>query len=171
MASDRHRPARGTGTPSDRARPVFVLEEEPQVYLLDSPDPVRVLNEASVEYQPSLSFRLGPDLASRLRLAAFARRWAPEVLAAWLLARGLDQEPDRIKAEAAIEILTPRERDVTHLTALGKTNHEIAYELGIARETVKSHIRRTLAKLGLHSKLELRLLLQALDPLDETLER
>jgi DNA-binding NarL/FixJ family response regulator len=115
-------------------------------------------------YQPSLSFRLSPDLSSRLSLAAFARRWAPEVLAAWLLKRGLDQEPDRVRAEAAMEVLTPREREVTRLTASGMTNHEIAYELGISGETVKSHVRSTLAKLGLHSKAELRLLVQMLDP-------
>jgi DNA-binding CsgD family transcriptional regulator len=84
------------------------------------------------------------------------------MLAAKLLLRGLDQEPDRIRAESAVGILTPRERDVTRLTALGKTNHEIAYELGISGETVKSHIRSTLAKLGLHSKSELRLLVQTL---------
>lgn len=122
------------------------------------------MNESSALYQPGLSFRLGPELSSRLRLAAFARRWAPEVLATKLLTRGLDHEPDRIRAEAALEILTPREREVTRLAALGKTNHEIAYELGIARETVKSHIRSTLAKLGIHSKAELRLLVQTLDP-------
>jgi DNA-binding CsgD family transcriptional regulator len=63
-----------------------------------------------------------------------------------------------------MEILTPREREVTRLTARGQTNHEIAYKLGIARETVKSHIRSTLAKLGIHSKAELRLLVQTLDP-------
>ncbi len=63
-----------------------------------------------------------------------------------------------------MEVLTPREREVTRLTAAGKTNHEIAYELGISCETVKSHIRSTLAKLGLHSKAELRLLVQTLDP-------
>ncbi|MFQ5932731.1 MAG: response regulator transcription factor, partial [Nitrospiraceae bacterium] len=105
--------------------------------------------------------------SSRLRLAALARRWAPEVLAAKLLMLGLDQEPDRIRAEAALGILTPRERDVTRLTAWGKTNHEIAFELGIAGETVKSHVRSTLAKLGLHSKSELRLLVQALGPWEE----
>jgi DNA-binding CsgD family transcriptional regulator len=86
------------------------------------------------------------------------------VLAARLLKRGLDQEPDRVRAEAAIKILTPREREVTRLTAAGKTNHEIAYKLGISGETVKSHIRSTLAKLGLHSKADLRLLVQTLDP-------
>ena len=129
-----------------------------------------MVGESSVEYQPSLSFRLGSELSSRLRAAAFARRWAPEVLAAKLLMRGLAQEPDQVRAEAAIRILTPRERDVTRLTALGETNHQIAYELGISGETVKSHIRSTLAKLGLHSKPELRLLIQALGPWEEEFE-
>ena len=136
----------------------------------DPRESVRVLGETAVEYQPSLSFRLGPELSSRLRLAAFARRWAPEMLAARLLMRGLDQEPDRIRAESAVGILTPRERDVTRLTALGKTNHEIAYELGISGETVKSHISSTLAKLGLHSKSELRLLVQSLGSWEEVPE-
>jgi DNA-binding CsgD family transcriptional regulator len=63
-----------------------------------------------------------------------------------------------------MEVLTPREREVTRLAAAGKTNHEIAYELGISGETVKSHMRSTLAKLGLHSKADLRLLVQTLDP-------
>lgn len=106
-----------------------------------------------------------------MRLAAFTRRWAPEILAARLLTRGLDQEPDRVRAEAAIGILTPREKDMTRLTVRGLTNHEIAYKLGISSETVKSHVRSTLAKLGLHSKSELRLLVHTLDPWDEEPER
>lgn len=147
----------GHSHPAERSSPEAETQPDP-------PAGVRSVNESSALYQPGLSFRLDPELASRLRLAAFARRWAPEVLAANLLTRGLDHEPDRIRAEAALEILTPRERDVTRLAALGKTNHEIAYELGIAGETVKSHMRSTLAKLGLRSKSDLRLLVQMLDP-------
>ncbi|MEE9217030.1 MAG: helix-turn-helix transcriptional regulator [Anaerolineales bacterium] len=140
------------------------VEQKPQVYRVHPGETHFRVGEASVEYQPSLAFRLSSELSSRLLIAALARRWAPEALASWLLTRGLEQEPDRIRAEEAIRILTPRERDVTRLTSQGKTNHEIAYALGIARETVKSHIRSTLAKLGLHSKAELRLLVQTLDP-------
>jgi RNA polymerase sigma factor (sigma-70 family) len=138
---------------------------------VDPCEAVRAVGEAAVEYQADLSFRLGPELSSRLRLAAHTRRWAPEILAAELLTRGLDQEPDRVRAQAALRILTPRERDVTRLTVLGLTNHEIAYELGISSETVKSHVRSTLAKLALHSKSELRLLVYALDPWDEESDR
>ncbi len=137
------------------------------IYRLSPLQNIGAIREASAEYPGDLSFLLGSELSARLRLAAFIRRWAPEVLAARLLARGLDQEPDRVRAEAAMGILTPRERDMTRLTVLGLTNHEIAYKLGISSETVKSHVRSTLAKLGLRSKAELRLLVQSLDPWDE----
>jgi len=152
---------------SDRSSP----ELEAHLYRLNPLERVRAIGEAAAEYPGDLSFLLGSELSARLRLAAFIRRWSPEVLAARLLARGLDQEPDRVRAEAAMEILTPRERDTTRLTVLGLTNHEIAYKLGISNETVKSHVRSTLAKLSLHSKAELRLLVQALDPWDEEPER
>lgn len=142
-------------------------EPETHSYRPNPRESIRAIGEASAGYPADLSLLLGSELSARLRLAAFIRRWAPEVLAARLLARGLDQEPDRVRAEAAIGILTPRERDMTRLTVLGLTNHEIAYKLGISSETVKSHVRSTLAKLGLHSKAELRLLVQALDPWDE----
>ncbi len=44
--------------------------------------------------------------------------------------------------------LTPREREVLDLVADGRTNAQIAAELGIGRETVKSHVARMLHKLG-----------------------
>ncbi|MFQ5942516.1 MAG: response regulator transcription factor [Anaerolineales bacterium] len=155
-----HPDSRGSSQDPD----TLAVEQGPPGYRAHPGEEPRKAGEASLEYQPNLLFRLSSELSARLLIAAFARRWAPEALAEWLLARGLDQEPDRIRAERAVGILTPRERDVTRLTSQGKTNHEIAYELGIARETVKSHIRSTLAKLGLRSKSELRLLVQTLDP-------
>ncbi len=174
MASNHRRDSPSSppeGRPDTQSRPVSpgysdsLLDSAPGEP--DSSDAVHLIAESVVDYKPRLSLRLGPELTSRLQLAAFARRLAPESLAARLLIRGLDQEPDRIRAEAALAVLTPRERDVTRLTALGKTNPQIAYELGISGETVKSHIRRTLGKLGLHSKSDLRLLMHALDSWDD----
>ncbi len=57
----------------------------------------------------------------------------------------------------AFEQLTPREREIAHLAAQGYTNKEIAAQLVIAQDTVKTHMRNILTKLGLHSKAELRL--------------
>ena len=168
-------PSQSSSRPDPSRRPESAdgspLEPEVRIYRLGPRERVRAIGETSAEYPADLSFLLGPELSSRLRLAAFTRRWAPEILAARLLARGLDQEPDRVRAEAAFGILTPREKDMTRLTVRGLTNHEIAYKLGISSETVKSHVRSTLAKLGLHSKSELRLLVHTLDPWDEEPER
>jgi DNA-binding CsgD family transcriptional regulator len=52
--------------------------------------------------------------------------------------------------------LTPREQEVSALTCLKFTNVEIAEQLMISPETVKTHIRNVLAKFKLHSKNELR---------------
>jgi DNA-binding NarL/FixJ family response regulator len=62
----------------------------------------------------------------------------------------------RLSTEAAAEIaehatddaLTPREIDVLRLVAGGNANKEIAAQLSLTEETVKSHIRNILAKLG-----------------------
>jgi len=44
--------------------------------------------------------------------------------------------------------LTPREIEVLNLLAQGKTNRQIARELGVALGTVKSHVNNILTKMG-----------------------
>ena len=51
--------------------------------------------------------------------------------------------------------LTPREREVVQLVALGSTGPEIADELGIAHETVRTHVRNAMDKLGARSRAHL----------------
>lgn len=48
--------------------------------------------------------------------------------------------------------LTPRELDVATLLARGMTNKEIASELVISDQTVETHVKRILAKLGFSSR-------------------
>lgn len=52
--------------------------------------------------------------------------------------------------------LTQREQQVSALACMNLTNVEIAEQLMISPETVKTHIRNVLAKFNLHSKSELR---------------
>ena len=51
-------------------------------------------------------------------------------------------------AADGIEHLTRREREVLDLIALGRSNKRIAVELEISEKTVKAHVGRVLAKLG-----------------------
>lgn len=59
---------------------------------------------------------------------------------------------DHLRAE--IELLTDREREVLLLVARGKSNRDIADELFIGYETVKSHVGSVLTKLGLSGRIQ-----------------
>jgi len=57
-----------------------------------------------------------------------------------------------MRVTAAADDLTARERDVLRQIALGKSNKEIAESLAIGEETVKTHVRHVLAKLGAENR-------------------
>ncbi|MFC9430227.1 response regulator [Streptomyces sp. NPDC056987] len=64
--------------------------------------------------------------------------------------------PDNLMAPPErLNELTPREREVTVLTAQGKSNVEIAADLFISVLTVRTHIQRALTKLGARDRAQL----------------
>ncbi|WP_249012140.1 response regulator transcription factor [Conexibacter sp. DBS9H8] len=54
------------------------------------------------------------------------------------------------------DLLTPREADVLTLLQRGRSNAEIALELSVGIETVRTHARRVYRKLGVRTRRELR---------------
>ncbi|MEV0384000.1 response regulator transcription factor [Nonomuraea sp. NPDC050643] len=70
-----------------------------------------------------------------------------------------------------LDTLTPREREVLAALARGRSNAEIARNLRMGRETVKSHVSSVLAKLGVADRTQAAIyaLQQGLVPLDEAL--
>jgi DNA-binding NarL/FixJ family response regulator len=82
---------------------------------------------------------------------------AGEALLAPAVTRRLISEFARIRPHkaappAALSALTPRETEVLRLVAEGLSNPEIAARLVVTEETVKTHVSRVLAKLGLRDR-------------------
>jgi PAS domain S-box-containing protein len=51
--------------------------------------------------------------------------------------------------------LTPREREVVRLVALGSTTRHISEDLSLSSETVRTHVRNAMAKTGAHTRAQL----------------
>jgi DNA-binding NarL/FixJ family response regulator len=82
---------------------------------------------------------------------------AGEALLAPAVTRRLISEFARIRPAAAappvaLSALTPRETEVLRLVAEGLSNTEIAARLVVTEETIKTHVSRVLAKLGLRDR-------------------
>jgi DNA-binding NarL/FixJ family response regulator len=60
----------------------------------------------------------------------------------------------RRDAQLLLDQLTEREKEILGLLAEGLRNDDIATRLYISPQTVQTHVRNLLAKLGVHSKLE-----------------
>lgn len=67
------------------------------------------------------------------------------------LGEGIRQEAEREERRGLLETLTPRERDVLRRIVDGRTNKEIAAELGISHRTVESYRESLMQKLRIRT--------------------
>lgn len=89
-------------------------------------------------------------LVAAIRAVARGESWLSQRVAGRLARKAL------ARAERAAEPgpLTPREREVLRLLALGLSNDEIAERLVITKRTVQNHVSTIYSKLGLASRAE-----------------
>ncbi len=71
----------------------------------------------------------------------------------WLLAQFEQAEGADAEGLGAVLVpLSPREMEILQHIAQGRSNKEIAYELGISRQTVKNHMTSILRKLAVNDR-------------------
>ena len=110
----------------------FLLKDAPPEVLLGA---VRTVHRGDAVIAPSTTRRLLDHMAPRLR-------------------QSNAQDAGSQSERAAVESLTPREREVLVLMARGDSNQEIAAELFLSEATVKTHVGRVLAKLAARDRVQ-----------------
>ena len=71
-----------------------------------------------------------------------------------------EQRPEILpKADGRLSLLTPREREIAFLIAVGASNKQIASRLRVGEGTVKAHLTAIFRKLGFSDRLQLGLFL------------
>ena len=80
--------------------------------------------------------------------AAGSASLSPELLTRFTQALRRPPPPD------PLEPLSPREREVLRLLASGRSNRQIGRDLAIGEQTVKTHVRSILTKLGLQDRVQ-----------------
>ena len=89
------------------------------------------------------------DLTNAVRSVASGNALPTPVMAQKLIEQFAAWSSER---RASVDALTDREREVLVLIARGKSNQELARELTISLDTVKSHIRHVFTKLGVRNR-------------------
>jgi DNA-binding NarL/FixJ family response regulator len=95
----------------------------------------------------------GSDLVSAVRTVAAGQSLLDPSATARLMAR-LRQGPKEEQEPEALPGLTEREREILALIGEGLTNRQIGQRLFLAEKTVKNHISRLLAKLGVERRVQ-----------------
>ncbi|MCX4742236.1 MULTISPECIES: response regulator [Streptomyces] len=95
----------------------------------------------------------GSDLVSAVRTVAAGQSLLDPSATARLMAR-LRQSQEPEPEPDALPGLTEREREILALIGEGLTNRQIGQRLYLAEKTVKNHISRLLAKLGVERRIQ-----------------
>jgi PAS domain S-box-containing protein len=99
-----------------------------------------------IQYAGSASSSNGRWLAFSVVLSARVEPDGPELLV---------PDADDDGAAPVRNVLTPREREVVRLVALGAGTRQVAKDLYLSPETIRSHVRNAMSKTGAHTRAQL----------------
>ena len=98
---------------------------------------------------------LAPELISAVRVVASGEAVAAPTVTRRLIDRFITELPAENRPSIdVLNVLTGREREVLTHIAHGLSNTEIAHGLFLSEGTVKTHVGRILAKLGLRDRIQ-----------------
>lgn len=95
------------------------------------------------------------ELALAIRSIYKGRPFVSPKVAGTLVSRAVNPQGHGCGGSSSIETLTPREREVFQLLALGRSNKEVARDLDMSVGTAKKHRENLQRKLGCHSTAEI----------------
>lgn len=107
------------------------------------------------EYEATRTFIRPDGTEIRLALAGRMATLGRRRLAVYVTLRHGDSWTVTPPRKPTQRELTPREREMVTMIAMGQGSMEIAAELGISIETVRTHVRNAMGKLGVHTRAEL----------------
>ncbi len=94
------------------------------------------------------------ELEAVVRGVARGESWFPPIMLGPIL-RELRADVSRAQQQdGSLDVLSPRERDVLLAMMDGRRGRQIAQDLNISTDTVRTHIRNIFAKLDVHTRLE-----------------
>lgn len=93
-------------------------------------------------------------LVAAVRMIRFGDALLAPAITRRLVERFARHDPRAAAAHRDLSALTPRELEVLRLLAHGLSNAELAGHLHLAETTVKTHVARILAKLGLRDRVQ-----------------
>ena len=102
------------------------------------------------------SFQINERLIASLQEQADLEQLSADELVDNLLTKGLQERQAMNARLRDWSALSSREQEVAALTCLNYTNRQIAAQLNISPETVKTHIRNALVKFNLRTKQDLK---------------
>lgn len=94
------------------------------------------------------------DLEAVVRGVARGESWFPPAMLGTILQELRSDVTRTREQDESLDLLSPREKDVLLEMMEGKRGRQIAQDLAISADTVRTHIRNIFGKLDVHSRLE-----------------